>query len=70
MIESLAPLEEILESSNYNISDGLTLEEEDSFARSILLSTDMLDITQVCFPLYCNKYFSFFKMAVLSGKEH
>ena len=55
-MESLATLEEILESSDYNISDGLTSEEEDSFARPVLLSTDMLDIAQVCFLLYCIEY--------------
>ena len=55
-MKSLATLEDILESSDCNISDGLTSEEEDSFDRPVLLSTDMLDIAQVCFPLYCNEY--------------
>ena len=55
-MESLAALEEILESSNYNISDGLMSEEENSFARPVLLSTDMWDIAQVCFLPYWIEY--------------
>ena len=65
----------ILESSDCNISDGLTSEEENSFARPVLLllSTDMLDIAQFCFRSIATSIlislFSY-KMAVLSGKEH
>ena len=55
-MESLRVLEEIMDDSDYSISDGSTSDEEEYCAGHSSTTIDVLDAAQVCFSLNINEY--------------
>ena len=48
----------VMEDSDYNVSEEISLDEEENSAEHYLSTTDMLDDVQVCFSLYFSEYFN------------
>jgi len=48
----------VMEDSDYNVSEEISLDEEENSVEHHLSTIDMLDDVQVCFSLYFNGYFN------------
>ena len=55
-MESLRVLEQIMDDSDYNISNGSTSGEEEYCAGHFSTTIDVLDAAQVCFSLNIDEY--------------